>query len=83
MALAQGPVSPLPCLEVGQGDAHRPPLLSPRPRYPHLWVDWSPARGLAVQQCHPEAELVLRPLEAWLADPGPEEEEVSPGELSC
>lgn len=70
------PVFPLPCLEVGWMDAHRPPLLSPRPRHCHLWVGWSPARGLAVQQRHPEAELVLRPSEARIADPGPEEKEL-------
>lgn len=42
-------------------DAHGPLPLSPKPGYLHLWVGGGLARGHAVQQRHPEAELVPRP----------------------
>uniref|UniRef100_A0A8I5NAY1 Uncharacterized protein n=1 Tax=Papio anubis TaxID=9555 RepID=A0A8I5NAY1_PAPAN len=53
----QGPTLPWACL----GHAQGPLLLPPRPGYLHLWAGRGPARCPAVQQCHPEAELVLRP----------------------
>lgn len=56
-------------------------LLS-RPRYLHLWADGSPAGGLAVQQCHPETELVLRSAGPWLKGQGTKEEDVVCSEKS-
>lgn len=56
--------------------AHGSLLLSPRPRHLHLRVDGGHTRGPSVQQCHPEAELVLRPEEAWFKDPGTEKDEL-------
>lgn len=71
--------SPSPLLV---GAAYGSLLLPPRPGCLHLWTDGRPARGPAVQQRHPEAELVLRPSEAWLKDPGAEEEELVQGGMS-
>uniref|UniRef100_A0A452SU97 All-trans-retinol 13,14-reductase n=1 Tax=Ursus americanus TaxID=9643 RepID=A0A452SU97_URSAM len=68
-----------PCPRPPWEHAHGPLLLSPRPGYLHLWVDGGLARGPAVQQRHSEEELVLRPEEAELKDPGTEEEELGRG----
>ena len=65
-------------------DIHGPLLLLSRPRYLHVWAGRGPTRGLAVQQCHPEEELVLRSAGSCLKDPGTteEEDEVAHSELS-
>lgn len=57
-------------------------LLLSRPRYLHLWADGGPAGGLAVQQCHPETELVLRSAGSWLKGQGTKEEDVVRSEKS-
>ena len=60
-----------------------PLLLLSRPRYLHVWAGRGPTRGLAVQQCHPEEEPVLRSAGSWLEGPGTkEEDEVAHSELS-
>lgn len=65
-------------------DIHGPLLLLSRPRYLHVWSNRGPTWGLAVQQYHPEEELVLRSAGSWLKSPGTteEEDEVAHSELS-
>lgn len=64
-------------------DIHGPLLLLSRPRYLHVWAGRGPTRGLAVQQCHPEEEFVLRSAGSWLKGPGTkEEDEVAHSELN-
>lgn len=63
-------------------DIHGSLLLLPRPGHLHLWADGGPARGLAVQQCHPETEPVLRSADSWLKGQGTKEEDVVHSETS-
>lgn len=72
-----------PCYSHPHGvDIHGSLLLLSRPRYLHLWADRGPEWGRAVQQCHPETELVLRSAGSWLKGQGTEEEDVVRSERS-